>query len=170
MVYHICVDWGPTEELTHLGGSASQSKLPGLLIQESAQHCLIGFHPSSSPQQTWSQLLACNSQNPCSSALPVALWVTGPHLLSKCSIWKVLVLSSPPLCPSHLIANCCLRSLYSLLTFELQERQWHGAQRWQSPAKKVRGAMAMSCRVKKGEYNLYPAEWPGLNHKCTRAS
>lgn len=167
----MCVDWGPTEELTHLGGSAKvRADYPDYSSQESAQHCLIGLHPSSNFQQTWSQLLACNSQNLCSSALPVALWVTGPRLLSKCSIWKVLVLSSPPACPSHLIANCCLHSLYALLTFELQERQWHGAQRWQSPAEKVRGATDMSCRAKEGEYHLYPAAWPGLNYKCTRAS
>lgn len=132
--------------------------------------CAQGLHPSSNSQQTWSQMLACNSQNLCSSALPVALWVMGPHLLSKCSIWKVLGLSSPPPCPSHLIANCSLHSLYSQLTFELQEHQWHGAQRWQSSAKKMKGVTAMSCRAKKGEYNLYPAEWPGLNYKCTRAS
>lgn len=174
MADHICVDWGPTEELTHLGGSAKvRANYQDYSSQESAQHCLIYLHPSSNPQQTWSQLLACSSQNLCSSALPVALWVTGPHLLSKCSIWKVLVLSSSPPCPSLLTGNCCiLPSLYSLLTFVLQEHQWHGAQRWQNSSKKMRGATAMSyiVRAKKGEYSLCLAEWSGLNYKCTRAS
>lgn len=84
MADDICVDWGLIEELTHLGGSAKvRANYQDYSSQESAQHCLIGLHPFSNPLQTWSQMLACNSQNLCSSALPVALWVMGPHLLMQ---------------------------------------------------------------------------------------
>lgn len=125
---HIRVDGGLTEGLTHPGSSADVwADCLDYSSQESAQHRLISLHPSSSPRRTWAQLIACNSQNPQGRAKLCLLRCEsqGPTCRANAAFWRLWFYRSLPPCPSPLNANC---SLYSLLRFELQEQQWHGAQ------------------------------------------